>query len=132
MSFFLDTNTCIYFLKGLHGNIQKTLQTKKPQEIKIPAMVMAELLFGAEHSKRVKQNRETVINFLVPYEIVPFDATAAEMYARIRSQLASLGTPIGPNDLIVAAIVLAHQGTLVTNNQQEFKRVKRLRVTNWA
>ena len=132
MSYFLDTNTCIYFLKGLHAKIQKTLQAKKPQEIKIPAMVMAELLFGAEHSKRVKQNKVTVINFLVPYEIVPFDASAAEIYARIRSQLASSGTPIGPNDLIVAATVLAHGGTLVSNNQREFKRVKRLKVVNWA
>lgn len=132
MSYFLDSNTCIYFLKGLHVNIQKNLQTRKPQEIKIPAMVVAELLFGAAHSKRVKQNRETVITFLVPYEIVPFDATAAEMYSRVRSQLASSGTPIGPNDLIVAATVMAHQGTLVTNNQREFKRVKKLKVTNWA
>ena len=131
MSHFLDTNTCIYFLKGQHANIQEILQSKRPQDIKIPAIVMAELLFGAEHSERTKQNRDIVVSFLAPYEIVPFDATAAEIYARIRSHLASSGNPIGPNDLIIAATVLAHQGVLVTNNQREFQRIKELKLANW-
>ena len=131
MSHFLDTNTCIYFLKGQHANVQKTLQSKRPQDVKIPAIVMAELLFGAEHSERTKQNRDIVVSFLAPYEVVPFDATAAEIYARIRSQLASSGNPIGPNDLIIAATVLAHQGVLVTNNQREFQRIKALKLANW-
>lgn len=131
MSYFLDTNTCIYFLKGQHANIQKNLQSKRPRDIKIPAIVMAELLFGAEHSQRVKQNRDIVVSFMAPYEIIPFDAAAAEIYARIRSRLASAGNPIGPNDLIVASTVLAHQAVLVTNNQREFKRVRGLKLANW-
>jgi len=131
MTHFLDTNTCIYFLKGQHANIQKNLQSKRPRDIKIPAIVMAELLFGAEHSERIKQNRDIVISFLAPYEIIPFDATAAEIYAQIRSRLASSGNPIGPNDLIIAATVLAHQGVLVTNNQREFQRINKLKIANW-
>lgn len=132
MTYFLDTNTCIYFLKGLYPSIRAKLQSLKPREVQIPSIVKAELLFGAENSDRVTENREKVISFLFPFEIVPFDTEAAEIYAAIRLELQKKGIPIGANDLIIAATVLARGGTLITNNEREFKRVKKLKVRNWT
>ena len=131
MSYFLDTNICIYFLKGTHPKLKNSLQKKKPKNIKIPSIVKAELFFGAEKSNDTKKNIEKVEKFLQPYEIVPFDSKASEVYAKIRVHLEKVGNIIGANDLIIASTVLCHKGTLVTNNQREFKSVKKLELENW-
>ncbi len=132
MSYFLDTNICIYFLKGISKNILNKLEQMNPTKIKIPAIVKAELLFGVEKSSRKKQNEELVKNFLSPFEIVPFDEISAEYYSKVRISLEKKGISIGPNDLFIASIVLAHKGTLVTNNVKEFGRIKGLKVANWV
>ncbi len=132
MSYFLDTNTCIYFLKGMHPSLRQKLSACAPSDVRIPAIVMAELLFGAEKSQRVKENTEKVLAFMFPFQIVPFDAAAAHAYAKVRHMLEKAGQPIGANDMIIAATVLANAGVLVTNNVAEFRRVKKLKLENWA
>src|SRR5574341_758759 len=59
-----------------------------------------------------------------------YDRDAAEQHARIRHHLRH--RPIGERDLLIAAIALAHDLTLVTHNAAEFSRVPRLRVEDWA
>jgi tRNA(fMet)-specific endonuclease VapC len=61
----------------------------------------------------------------------PFDDHAADEYGRLRAQLARQGTPIGPNDLMIASIALAHRTTLVTHNTHEFSRVPGLPIVDW-
>ncbi len=132
MNFFLDTDTCIYYLKGMYPLIREKLDSKKPMDVKIHAIVKAELLFGAENSQRVKENKQKAANFLFPFEIVPFDSSAAEVYASIRYELQKAGKPIGGNDLIIASTVLATNSVLVTNNEKEFKRIPKLKIDNWV
>jgi tRNA(fMet)-specific endonuclease VapC len=60
-----------------------------------------------------------------------FDDAVAEVYGRLRAELDLRGTPIGPNDLLIAATALAHGLTLVTRNEKEFGRVPGLRIENW-
>ena len=132
MNYYPDTNICIYFLKGVSTNINLKLQQANPDNIKIPSIVKAELLFGAEKSNRRKQNIELVSKFLLPLEIISFDNRAAEVYATVRASLEKKGEVIGPNDLIIASIVLANNGTLVTNNPKEFNRIGKLKVINWV
>lgn len=131
MNYYLDTNICIYFLKGTYPNIKNRLQQKKPRNIKIPSIVKAELFYGAEKSDSVKKNIEKIQSFLRPYIIAPFDSQSSEIYAKIRSQLEKGGEIIGANDLIIASTVLSNKGTLITNNQNEFKRVQKLKIENW-
>jgi len=132
LNFFLDTNICIYFLKGISTNINFKLKQTNPNNIKIPSVVKAELLFGAAKSNREKQNTELINKFLLPLEIIPFDSSAAGIYAIVRSSLEKKGKVIGPNDLMIASIVMANNGTLVTNNLKEFKRIGKLKVVNWT
>lgn len=61
----------------------------------------------------------------------PFDDEAAEVYGRIRADLEKLGTPIGPNDLLIAAIGLANDATVVTHNTREFSRIADLKLEDW-
>jgi tRNA(fMet)-specific endonuclease VapC len=56
---------------------------------------------------------------------------AARKYGEIRAELSRAGTPIGPNDLMIAAIALVHGSTLVTHNTREFSRIKDLKLEDW-
>lgn len=132
MAFFLDTNICIYALKGRYAAIGPRMQALSPAKIKIPSIVKAELLFGARKSERPSETAEVVSAFLFPFEIVPFGDDAAACYADIRSELERGGKPVGPNDLIVAATVLASRGTLVTHNLKEFGRIESLPLEDWT
>lgn len=130
--YYLDTNTCIYFLNGLSESIKDKILSTSPSEIVIPSIVKAELLLGAYKSKSKGSTLEKVERFLQPFEIVPFDDQMTYCYADIRSYLESRGKIIGPNDILIAAIVRFHEGTLITNNVDEFKRIPGLKVENWA
>ncbi len=132
MKYFLDTNTCIYFLKNSFPQLTTKLLSCSPQEIKIPSLVAAELLFGAEKSQRKNENRKKVERFLEPLEIIDFDYNSAEFYAELRAKLEREGRVIGPNDMIIAATVLANGGKMVTNNVKEFERVRGLIIEDWS
>ena len=69
---------------------------------------------------------------MAPFRILPYDEFAAKTYGAIRFQLEKQGQPIGPLDLLIAAHALSQKLTLVTNNDKEFKRIKNLKVENWA
>jgi tRNA(fMet)-specific endonuclease VapC len=131
MNYCLDTNICIYFLKGTFPALLPKVLSVNPNNIIVPAIVKAELLCGAEKSQRTKDNILKITAFLMPFEIKAFDDSAAVQYSKIRASLEKAGTPIGPNDLIIAAIALAGDYTLVTNNMKEFERIPGLRLENW-
>ena len=132
MTYFLDTNICIHFLKGKYRSIADTLRKKKPDEIKIASMVKAELLLGVEKSEKKRENRQAYERFLEPFEIVAFNDTAATYYAKVRFDLEKSGRIIGSNDLIIAATVLAQKGILVTHNTGEFGIVAGLPIEDWV
>jgi tRNA(fMet)-specific endonuclease VapC len=127
----LDSNTCIQFLNGRSASVERRLMGTKPSEIKLCSIVKAELWFGAARSKDVPVVISRLAAFFAPYESYPFDDAAAAEYGRIRGQLAQAGTPIGPNDLMIAAIARARGLTLVTHNVREFLRVPGLSVEDW-
>jgi len=132
VNWFLDTTTCVYFLKGIHPEVRTALLAKSPAQVVIPALVAAELLFGADRSAHPRRNEERVRAFLAPFTVAPFDADAAAHYAHIRAVTEHAGTLVGPNDLMIAATVLARHGILVTHNLREFRRVPGLRVESWV
>ncbi len=132
MTYFLDTNICIYFMKGKDLNLKNRILSENPNSIKIPSMVKAELLYGAEKSKRRDDNIEKVSHFLFPLEIIDFGDSESIEYSKIRSDLEKNGRIIGPDDLVIAAIVKACNGILVTHNTREFSRVKGLSIEDWT
>jgi tRNA(fMet)-specific endonuclease VapC len=129
--YYLDANICIYFLKGKYPSLREKLSVIHPNKIKIPAIVEAEILLSVEKGAKGIA-REAWNKFFEAFEIVNFDEAAARQYAVIRAHLEKRGTPIGPNDLIIAASVLTNNGILITHNTSEFKRVPHLRVEDWT
>ena len=130
--YFLDANTCIYYLKGKYNSIKEKLLSITPNNISIPSIVKAELIVGAYKSEKRKENLENIENFLQPFEIISFSDLMTYVYADIRSVLEKSGEIIGPNDLLIASIVKFHNGILITNNVKEFKRIKDLKIENWV
>jgi len=129
--FLLDTNACIHLLNGTSPALASRLQSYHPSELRLCSVVKAELLYGARKSRRVAENLEALRRFFEPFVSLPFDDRCSEQYGAIRAQLEALGTPIGPNDLIIAATARAHDLTLITHNVEEFSRVVGLPVQDW-
>jgi len=131
--YFLDTNICVYALKGMHQpHLERRMRRGSPKRIKVPAIVEAELRYGAAKSTNENRTQRAIERLLSPYSSVPFDHACAAHYARVCRELETKGQPIGPNDLIIAATVLAHGGVLVTHNVGEFGRVVGLVSEDWT
>lgn len=130
--YYIDTNICIYFLKNEYEGVSKKWLSLSPVDIKIPSIVKAELLLAVYKSGRSKKSLSKMESFLEPYEIVPFSDEASYEYAEIRADLEKRQKLIGSNDLMIAAIAKADNAILVTNNVQEFGRVKGLKIENWV
>jgi|SRR5690606_909773 len=128
----LDTNTCIYLLKGMFPALKMRLESHPPSSVAIPAIVKAELYFGANKSQSKEKTLKVLEGFLAPLRIIPFGDEESIIYGRIRADLESEGRPIGPNDLLIASTALARGAILVTRNVKEFQRVKGLVWEDWT
>ncbi len=131
MTYLLDANSCIQFLNGRSENVRSRLESKRPEQIVLCSVVKAELLYGALKSARPAENLDRLGSFFKRFLSLPFDDASAETYGAIRVRLERAGTPIGPNDLFIAAIALSQRATLVTNNTREFGRVEGLLLEDW-
>ncbi|MBI2690300.1 MAG: type II toxin-antitoxin system VapC family toxin [Acidobacteria bacterium] len=127
----LDTNIWIALAKGDSSAIA-ALRALPHSQIVCCSIVRAELLYGARKSQRVAANLHWLDELVGHYLSLPFDDSAAAYYGSIRTLLERDGLPIGGNDLMIAAIALAHDCTLVTRNVREFRRVPGLRLELWA
>ena len=132
MKYFLDTNIIIYFMKGSYPGLLKHMREVPSQSIVIPAVVMAEIEYGAQKSRDYRTTIEKYTEFTKTFELVPFSGRCTKVYGNIRSYLEKSGSPIGPNDLMIAATVLANDGILVTHNTKEFPRVPGLIFEDWT
>jgi tRNA(fMet)-specific endonuclease VapC len=130
--YLLDTNTCIYIINRHPVEIVNKIALHNPGDIKISAVSVAEMEYGASKSTYREKNRHALRNFLSSFEIIPFDANDAEIYGIIRAELERRGVSIGPYDLQLAAQALGKNYTFVTNNTKEFERIKNLKMENWV
>jgi len=132
MNYLLDMNICIYIINQKPPAVLKRVQSKRPGQIAISTVTVAELEYGVARSRYPDRNRIALLEFLFPFTILDFDQKAAMEYGQIRSLLETKGRPVGPMDLLLAAQAKSHNLILVTNNEKEFQRIDALRIENWA
>lgn len=132
MKYFLDANICVYLMNAKFPEMNKKYMTRNPSDIFISSVVLSELMYGVRNSTRQEQNLAKLKVLLQDIQTVPFDDQAAHIAGQIRADLGRAGTPIGGNDVLIAATALAGNGTLVTNNTREFSRVKGLALEDWT
>ncbi len=131
--YLLDTDILSDLLKNPQGKAARKISSLPAAERNLLAtsiVVAAELRYGAAKSDSpiLAGRIDQLLNAL---HIFPLEPETDRHYGRIRSELEKAGTPIGANDLLIAANVLAVDAILVTDNIREFKRVEGLRVENW-
>jgi len=128
--YMLDTDSVSYALRG-HGDIASRILERKPSELCISSITLAELRFGADKRKSKKLHR-LIDSFTESITPLAFDTDAAAHFGRLAADLARRGTPIGGFDAMIAAHALSQKVVLVTNNAKHFGRVAGLRCENWV
>ncbi len=132
MQYMLDTNICIYLIKQKPPKVLARFQDLALSDIGISSITVAELEYGVYKSQQQEKNRNALMQFLVPLEIVEFGQAAATIYGSIRSELESRGLVIGSMDMLIGAHALSLGVILVSNNVREFSRIANLSLENWA
>jgi len=132
LKYLLDTNICIYIAKQKPLHIFTKFEELVIGEACMSTVTYGELFYGAQKSRHPQKNltllRELIS--LIPPLLIPIEA--GKYYGQVRAKLEQKGTPIGNNDLWIAAHALSLNVILVTNNLKEFERIPHLNLENWA
>lgn len=132
MLYLLDTNICIYVIRGRRGEVVERFRQHPMSDLAISSITACELFFGIEKSERRAHNLDVLGAFLSPLTVSSFGYEASKRYGSLRAELGQLGTPIGPLDTLIAAHALSLNAVLVTNNTRKFSRVPKLRLEDWS
>lgn len=130
--YLLDTNICIYVRRRKPDPVFRRFDRLSPGEAAISVITYGELVYGANKSEQRELSLEILHDFFRLVPALPMPEEAGEVYGFIRADLESRGEIISANDLWIAAHALASGLTLVTNNEKGFRRVRGLKVQNWA
>ncbi len=130
MKYLLDTNIIIYWLKG-NQQIENSVLAVGLENVSYSIITKAELYFGAYNSSQVAGNLQNITLISSKLLMLPFDDQAAQQFGQIKATLKQKGQLILDADLMIAAIALAHNFTLVTNNTKHFSRISDLLLENW-
>lgn len=130
MKYLLDTDTCVFWLKG-NEHIEQKVLTVGIDNVALSFINVSELYYGAYKSQRVEANLAMVRRLTTQLHVVESDETISEMFGELKAILESAGTIIDDADLYIAACAVVHGLTLVTNNTKHFKRIKGIKLQNW-
>ena len=131
IEYVLDSDIAIYIMNQSHPRPVEQM-TMAAGRVGMSTIAYAELAFGVHRSERQADNMAALDAFIKRLQVLPFGPGAAMHYGQIRAELQRAGTPIGGNDMLIAAHARSLDLTLVTNNRREFDRIPGLRVENWV
>jgi tRNA(fMet)-specific endonuclease VapC len=130
--YLLDTNIWIHVMRNRPPQVRERFAQLRPASVVMSPVVLGELHVGWRTSARAQANHPLLQRFIQGATLEPLDAQVAETYGEIRTELEQLGTPIGANDLWIAAQARAKDCVLVTHNVGEFARVSGLHIEDWV
>ena len=132
MRYMLDTNIVAFAKNNRPEIVLERMRGFEPGDLCVSVVTLAELEYGVFNSSNPERNQLALTLFLANVDLIPFGDDAAVEYGRIRADLRRKGTPIGANDLLIAAHAKSLGMTLVTNSTREFARVEGLALEDWA
>lgn len=130
MNYLLDTNICIYFLKGRYGLVEK-IDKVGFENLFVSEITVAELKYGAEKSAYPKKNRPVINNLIDRFKQLPI-YSALDIYAKEKARLKKEGNIVDDLDLLIGATAIVNEMVLVTNNEKHFDRLKNIKIENWT
>ncbi|HEY4327236.1 MAG TPA: type II toxin-antitoxin system VapC family toxin [Mucilaginibacter sp.] len=128
--YLLDTNICIYLLKGLFDLVEK-IEDVGTINCFLSEITIAELKFGAENSDFPERNSEKISQLQQQFTVIPIFGSL-DVYAREKARLKKEGKLLDDFDLLIGATAVSNDLILVTRNVSDFDRLKRIQIENWA
>jgi tRNA(fMet)-specific endonuclease VapC len=130
MDYLLDTNICIYFLKGRYGLVEK-IERIGFENLFISEITVAELKYGVEKSANPDKNRPVINELIDKFKQLPIYG-ALDIYAKEKARLKKEGNIVDDLDLLIGATAIENNMILVTNNEKHFTRLQNIKVENWT
>ncbi|MGA1408699.1 MAG: type II toxin-antitoxin system VapC family toxin [Prochlorotrichaceae cyanobacterium] len=131
MTYLLDTDICIYWLKGWQS-VQIKVQQVGITNLAISTITAAELYYGAYYSKAIDRNLQRANTFIENLAVLNLTLPAVQKFGELKATLRKAGTPIADMDLFIASIALSENRILVTNNLRHYHRIPGLDLENWS
>lgn len=131
MTYLLDTDTCIYWLRDCYSVREKVRQIGW-NEISICVITVAELYYGAYNSSRVTENLARASFFIQQLSVLSLTDAVLRRFGELKAQLRSIGQPIADFDLMIASVALTENKIVVTNNTRHYDRIIGLQLENWT
>lgn len=128
--YLLDTNICIFFLKGKFELIDK-IASVGLENCYVSEITVAEMRFGASNSEKIVENRHKIDAFEADIIVVPI-YPALDLYANEKARLRKMGTPIDNFDLLIGVTSVVNDFVMVTNNTQHFARIQQITLEDWS
>lgn len=129
MGYLLDTNICVFHLRG-KLNLNEIIEEKGKEKFYVSEITVAELHYGAENSDDPAQSHKAVEAFLIGLTVLPI-FTCIKLYAKEKVKLRKAGKPMDEFDLLIGVTALEHKLTLVTDNIRHFNRLDGIKIENW-
>ena len=128
--YLLDTNICIFFIKGQYHLDKKIAEVGK-QNCFISEMTVAELKYGVENSKTIEEMRVIVEAFIPKFSVVPI-YNSLDIYAKEKSKLRKQGLLIDDFDILIGATAVTFEMVMVTNNVAHLSRLENITIEDWT
>lgn len=130
MQYLLDTNICVYFLRG-KLNLAAIIKEKGKQNCFISEITVFELRYGAENSQDVLKSNKAVDLFVNGISIIPI-SSCVKSYAKEKVRLRRIGKPMNDEfDLLIGVTATENKLTLVTENVKDFVNIEGIKIENW-
>lgn len=130
MKYLLDTNICIYFLKGGFGLLEK-FDKIGFENLYISEITIAELKFGAAKSNRPSKNKVVIDEIVNRFKQIPI-YSSLDIFAEEKARLRKDGNIVDDFDLLIGATAIANEMVLITNNKKHFDRLRNIKIENWT
>ncbi|TVQ08460.1 MAG: PIN domain-containing protein [Bacteroidetes bacterium] len=85
VKYLLDTNICIYIIKQKPIEVFEKFKTMQMGTVGISAITFSELIYGVEKSSHPEKNRDALLRFVAPLEVLDYNEEAASEYGKIRT-----------------------------------------------
>jgi len=131
VQFLLDTDICIFIMKGNAKTLEYLSRTPR-ESLFVSSVSIYELFTGVAKCSRPSIEREKVEKLISCLQVISFKNDSAKLAAVIRANLESRGEMIGPYDVLIAAQSVARSLSVVTRNVREFSRVEKLKIVDWT
>ena len=121
--YLVDIDWAIHYLNG-HPEIVEKLQLLKKDGLRLSIVSLAELYEGVYYSRNPEESEAKLNDFLRGTSVIGIDEEICKVFGKERGRLRKTKKVVGDFDLLIGAIALHHNLTVLTNNRRLFELIE--------